>query len=189
MFKQELRLKYKDKRKSITPNALQTISESIAELFFKNINVENKLLSLFLPIENEKEINTYLILEKANTLDAKIAIPKSNFENNELKHILFEEKTELVLNKYGIPEPCKGKVVAADKIDYVIVPLLAIDKSGNRVGYGKGFYDRFLKKCNNHCKFIGITHFEEFEQIDDVQPTDIKLNALITPNSFHWFER
>ncbi len=189
MLKQELRSVYKNKRKSISPNALQTISESIAELFFKNINVENKLLSLFLPIENEKEINTYLILEKALTLDSKIAIPKSNFENNEMKHILFENKTELALNKYGIPEPIKGKIIAADKIDYVIVPLLAVDINGNRVGYGKGFYDRFLAKCNNQCKFIGITHFDNFEQIDDINAADVKLNAIITPNSFHWFER
>lgn len=188
MTKELLREHFRSKRKELSPGQLQVLSENICELLFKNIPVENKFISLFLPIERQQEINTYLIWEKALSLDAKVAVPRANFENNELKHLLFENEDQLELSSWGIPEPKKGKVIAADRFDYVLVPLLAIDANGNRVGYGKGFYDRFLKKCSPSCKFIGLSHFDAIENIDDVGSTDVKLHAYITPTKFHWFD-
>lgn len=188
MLKEELRIKYKNARKQIPPGKLQEISEQICDQLFKAINLENKTISLFLPIERQHEINSYLIWNKAKSLDVKVAIPKANLETFELKHFLFESEDQLELSALGIPEPKKGKVIAADKLDFVFVPLLAIDKNGHRVGYGKGFYDRLLKKCSANCKFIGINHFEEFEEIEDVLASDSSLDAIITPNGIHWFE-
>ena len=71
--------------------------------------------------------------------------------------------------------------------DYVIVPLLGFDKQGYRIGYGKGFYDRFLSKCSFKTQFIGISIYEPFEVISDVEPSDIKLHACITPDSIFRF--
>jgi 5-formyltetrahydrofolate cyclo-ligase len=189
MLKEELRAKYKIARKQIPPGRLQEISELICENLFKAINLENKTISLFLPIERQNEINTYLIWQKAKSLDVKVAIPKANLETYELKHYLFESEDQLELSSLGIPEPKKGKVIAADRLDYVFVPLLAIDKNGHRVGYGKGFYDRLLKKCSSSCKFIGLNHFEEFETIDDLLATDASLDAIVTPKGINWFEQ
>jgi 5-formyltetrahydrofolate cyclo-ligase len=188
MTKNQLREKYLNLRRELAPGQVQNLSEEICEFIFKNFNFEDKFVSLFLPIERKNEINTYLIWEKGIGFGAKIAVPKSNHENHEMKHILFETEDQLELSAWGIPEPKKGKIIAADRFDYVFVPLLAGDKKGNRVGYGKGFYDRFLKKCSPSCKFIGLHHFDLEEEISDILPTDVKLDACITPKGIVWFE-
>ncbi len=189
MSKQELRTLYAGKRKELAPGQLQSISEAVCEQLFTKLNLENKYVSLFLPIERKNEINTYLIWQKALAFDVKVAVPKTNFDTYEIRHILFDSEEQLELSEWGIPEPKKGKVIAADRLEYVFVPLLAIDKKGNRVGYGKGFYDRFLKKCAPSCKFIGLHLFDELEEeIPDTLPTDVRMHACITPNSIYWFD-
>ena len=189
MTKQELRTKYLEQRKTLSPKQLEIISESICHRAFSNFQLEKKRISLFLPIERTKEINTYKIWEKAISFDAEVAAPKINHNTNELKHILFESKDQLEIAKFGIPEPKKGRVIAAEHFDYVFIPLLAIDKNGYRVGYGKGYYDRFLKRCSPRCKFIGLNHFDDInEEISDLHAMDIKLDACITPNKIIRFE-
>jgi len=183
MTKQEIRFKYLELRKTLSPKKLETISEQICHRVFSSFQLEKKRISLFLPIERNKEINTYKIWEKAISFDAEVAVPKINHNTNELKHILFESKDQLEIVKFGIPEPKKGRVIAAEHFEYVFVPLLSIDSNGYRVGYGKGYYDRFLKRCSPRCKFIGLYHFDEINaQISDLHAMDIKLDACITPN-------
>jgi 5-formyltetrahydrofolate cyclo-ligase len=189
MTKQELRSKYLELRRTLSPKQLENISESVCHRVFSNFQLEKKRISLFLPIERTKEINTYKIWEKAISFDAEVAVPKINHNTNELKHVLFESKDQLEITKFGIPEPKKGRVIAAEHFDYVFVPLLAIDSSGYRVGYGKGYYDRFLKRCSPRCKFIGLNHFDDVnESISDLHAMDIKLDACITPNQIIRFE-
>lgn len=189
MTKQELRHNSLELRKTLSPKQLEIISENICYLAFSSFQLEKKRISLFLPIERTKEINTYKIWEKAISFGAEVAVPKINYNTNELKHVLFESKDQLEIAEFGIPEPKRGRVIAAEHFDYVFVPLLAIDSKGFRVGYGKGYYDRFLKRCSPRCKFIGLNHFDEInEGISDLQPLDIKLDACITPNQIIRFE-
>ncbi|TNE55603.1 MAG: 5-formyltetrahydrofolate cyclo-ligase [Bacteroidetes bacterium] len=188
MEKAELRSKYKKLRAKLAPGQLQQISEDVCHHLLVNYKLENKFVSLFLPIERNNELNTYLIWEKLKSFGAKVAVPKANHETGDLKHILFEQEEQLELSDWGIPEPKKGKVIAADRFQYVFVPLLALDEKGFRVGYGKGFYDRFLKKCAPSCRFIGLHHFHETEMIEDLLPTDVKLHACITPKGILRFE-
>ena len=187
--KAELRQFYLSKRKELAPGQLQQLSEKIADLIFTHFQLEEKFVSLFLPIERQHEINTYRIWEKAVEFGAKVAVPKSNFETMEMKHILFESEDQLELSAWGIPEPKKGKVIAADKFDFVFVPLLTVDQKGNRVGYGKGFYDKFLKKCAPNCQFIGLYLFDVEEKITDTNAGDVRLHACITPNGLIRFEK
>ena len=188
MTKSELRKYYLDKRLSLAPRQLEEISEKICHLVFSNFQLEKKKISLFLPIERKKEINTYRIWEKALSFDAEVAVPKVNFKTHELKQILFDSENQLEISKIGIPEPKKGRIIAAEHFDIVFVPLLAIDIEGNRVGYGKGYYDRFLRKCSPRCMFIGLNHFEGLEdKIIDINNNDIKLDACVTPNKIHHF--
>ena len=190
MTKDELRAYYINKRKTLSPKKLEQISSSICHAAFSKFQLENKKISLFLPIERKKEINTYKIWEKAISLDAQVAVPKVNSKSGELKHIIFESVDQLEISSYDIPEPKKGRIIAAEHFDYVFVPLLAIDKKGNRVGYGKGYYDRFLKKCSPRCKFIGLSHFDDLEElIPDMNHFDISLDFCITPSHFYRFEK
>jgi 5-formyltetrahydrofolate cyclo-ligase len=101
---------------------------------------------------------------------------------------LLINETKIVENKWGIPEPVDGEKCFPEVFDFVFVPLLVCDQYGNRIGYGKGFYDAFLKKCKKSCKFIGLSHFElEQERIEDILETDIPLHYCITPTKVHSF--
>ena len=108
-------------------------------------------------------------------------ISKSNFEDLSMTHYLLTDNTKIKVNTYGIPEPEDGIEVPTSKIDVVFVPLLAYDKKGNRVGYGKGFYDIFLSDCKPETIKIGLSYFDPEDIITDVLETDIKLDYCITP--------
>lgn len=189
MKKSELRKTYLEKRLALSPKELEEASEKICRNVFTHFQLEQKKISLFLPIEGKKEINTYLIWEKAISFDAQVAVPKTDMKTLEMKHIIFESVDQLEVVSYGIPEPKKGRVIAAEHFDFVFVPLLAIDEFGNRVGYGKGIYDRFLKKCSPRCKLIGLSHFDELSApVDETHDFDVKLHCCITPNHFYRFD-
>lgn len=189
MKKQEIRLLFRERRRALTPKELDDKSTSICHQLFSSFQLEGKTVSLFLPIERHKEINTYEILEKGISIGTRIGIPKSNFSNASMKHYVYEPGSQLVLNDLGIPEPNGGKVLKDSDFDIVIVPLLAIDSRGNRIGYGKGFYDRFLEQCSPKCIKIGLHLFEDFCEIDDVSPLDFPLDYCITPTKTIRFER
>jgi 5-formyltetrahydrofolate cyclo-ligase len=187
MTKAELRNQYKQKRLELSASELEHLSEKICELAFTRFHLEGKVCSLFLPIERQKEINTYLLLEKGLAIGAQIILPRCE-DNFTLKHFLFESHSQLKTNALGIPEPQNAKLIPAKSIDIVFVPLLAIDRKGHRVGYGKGYYDRFLKKCRPDCLFIGLHLFDEFVEIFDLDMTDIPLHYCITPEGIHRFK-
>lgn len=188
MIKEEIRKEFIRKRNLLSPGELDNNSNNIAHLLFSNYQLEGKKVSLFLPIESKKEVNTYGIWEKARTFGAEVAVPKINTGSSELKHIVFESHEQLEISSFGIPEPKKGRVMAAEHFDYVFVPLLYCDTSGNRIGYGGGYYDRFLAKCAPRCVFVGLSHFDPGEElIDNLHDNDIKLHALISPNKLHRF--
>ncbi len=117
----------------------------------------------------------------------KIVVPKINLNEGEMQHYIFNEDVEMASNSFGIIEPVKGEKIAAGEIDLVITPLLAFDKKGYRVGYGKGFYDKFFLQCNNNVVRIGLSFFEAEEKIDDRDTYDIPLHYCITPNSVYTF--
>ena len=182
MFKSDLRIKYLNQRFQISDFDLDLKSRLILDIISNNFNLKFKTISLFLPIDSKKEINTYYILEYAFSQKAIIGLPKSNFETNQMIHIEFKSKNQIQLNKYEIPEAIYGESVDENLFDFVFIPLLTIDRKGNRVGYGKGFYDRFLKKCKQGCVFIGLYLFDEFEEIEDLNEFDLTLDYCVTPN-------
>lgn len=187
MTKSSLRKKYKEKRKLMSPKAIDNASQEITEKVLSNFQLEGKTISLFLPIERHFEINTYGLMERAHSIGAHIGLPVADFHLNTLIHRVFNEETILHLNEFDIPEPTNGKKVPSELFDYVFVPLLAVDKKGYRVGYGKGFYDRFLKTCKPNCKFIGLHLFDLEEEIEDREKTDIPLHILVTPTEIVHF--
>ncbi len=187
MTKKELRLVFKEQRKGLSPGKLSSLSEEIIERTLATFQLEKKTVSIFLPIERQKEINTYSLWEKIRSFEGLVAIPKVNAPKGDLKHYLLINHAQLAMSELGIPEPQNGKIIAAHKIDVVIIPLLCFDKQGHRVGYGGGFYDKFLKKCNPQCKFIGLSLFPPVDKIDDIHSEDVKLHACVTPTEVFRF--
>ena len=104
-----------------------------------------------------------------------------------MQHLHFDDEVELVHNAFGIAEPSAGKIVEPDEIDLVLVPLLAFDKHGYRVGYGKGYYDKFLSQCRKDVIKIGLSFFEPVDEIDDINQFDISLNYCVTPQQVYEF--
>lgn len=188
MIKSSLRKEYKEKRKLLSAKVLDESSQAITESVLSNFQLEGKTISLFLPIERHFEINTYGLLERAFSIGATIGIPVvTDFHQNTLIHRVYDDETILHLNEFDIPEPKNGKKIPSEQFDYVFVPLLAVDKKGYRVGYGKGFYDRFLRACKPSCKFIGLHLFDLVDSIDDLEKTDVPLHILVTPNEIIHF--
>jgi 5-formyltetrahydrofolate cyclo-ligase len=190
MSKQDLRKEYLQKRKALTETEVEDFSRKIHDWFFRSIPVHTyATIHTFLPIKRNNEINTYLIintLQKDFTTD--IVIPRS-YEDGTMSHYLLTKDTVFEENKWEIsePSPVGGFQSSVFNIDLVLIPLLCFDKKGYRVGYGKGYYDRFLAECRPDVLKIGLSIFEPIDKIIDVTEFDIKMNYCITPNKIWSF--
>ena len=194
MDKKVLRSKYKVLRQSLTQEEIEAKSLAIANQLLRMDAVPslklvwNKLYyHLFLTIEEQKEINTEYILQILTGKDKEIVISKCDFATLGMTHFLLTDNTKIKKNSYNVPEPVDGLEVPDAKIDVAFVPLLAYDKQGNRVGYGKGFYDNFLSKCKPETIKIGLSFFPPEEKIEDVSENDVKLDFCVTPEGIFEF--
>ena len=116
-----------------------------------------------------------------------MVIPKTNFESRSLTHYLLTDSTLIKANEWNIPEPVEGIVINPEQLDVIFIPLLAYDLKGNRVGYGKGFYDGFLDQCQSSSLKIGLSFFGPEVKIDDVYERDIPLDFCVTPDDILQF--
>ena len=187
MTKKELRQKYKVLRQALTETQIEDYSLAIANRLLK-LDLWNKsFYHIFLTIEEQQEINTDYILNILSGKDKNIIISKSNFEDYSMTHYLLTDNTIIKKNDYNIPEPVDGIQIQSTQLEVVFIPLLAFDKEGNRIGYGKGFYDRFLANCKPEILKIGLSFFEIENEIFDASDHDIKLNYCITPSKIYSF--
>lgn len=189
MTKQELRKIFLEKRINLSTQeksegdnlllkGLQHLPLSYAEI----------LMSYF-PIKEKNEPDTFLF---SNYLQNKfphlqIAYPKINVSTGEMQAILVDKETVYQKNNYKIMEPASGKIIAPKDIDIIFVPLVTCDSKGFRVGYGKGYYDRFLQNCRENAVKIGFHYFPPVEKIADVHEFDIPLNYCVTPDTIYEF--
>jgi 5-formyltetrahydrofolate cyclo-ligase len=188
MFKKEIRLKYKTLRQFLSEKDIDEMSLAIANNVLTLPIWEKTYFHLFLTIEEQKEVNTEFILHLLSGKDKEICIPKSDFNGRKMTHYLLTDNTKIKKNEYNIPEPINGIEVPVNKLEVVFVPLLGFDKTGNRVGYGKGFYDKFLSECNPDTIKIGLSFFEPEELISDVFEDDVKLDYCVAPKSVFEFK-
>ena len=140
---------------------------------------------IFLPIEKNNEINTYPIIDWLLQQNKNIVLPLvvgDDMINCEVKNG-FETK----LNSLQIPEPIHYQEIDSSKIDIIFVPMFVADKLGNRVGYGGGYYDKFLARCRPEAKKIGLTYFRPIDTIDDAYFGDFPLDLCITPEGIESF--
>lgn len=188
MTKATLRTQYLQKRKTLSPEEIDAKSLEIANQLLILDIWKSSFYHLFLSIAEHKEVNTDFILSILSGKDKHIIISKSDFKTLEMANYLLTDSTIIKKNHWNIPEPVDGITIDSDKIEVVFVPLLAFDKLGNRVGYGKGFYDKFLRNCKPNTLKIGLSFFEAEEQIDGVTDQDIKLDYCVTPHKIYTFK-
>ena len=189
MNKAEARAHFINLRKSLSETQLEEADLAILA-HFKTLSFSGiKHLHIFLPIADKNEVNTQLI---ANWLREKhpairLVLSKSDIKQQTLQHFIWDEQTTLQTNQWGITEPTDGLRVEEKELDMILIPLLAYDMQGNRVGYGKGFYDRFLAKCKPSVQKVGLSYFEPLDIIAGADSFDVKLNACINPEKIWRF--
>ncbi|UIR55578.1 5-formyltetrahydrofolate cyclo-ligase [Sphingobacterium sp. SRCM116780] len=189
MTKAELRTYYRDLRSRLSEQEEEELNNSLFHNL-KKLNWQHvKFCHVFLPILKFHEPNTFLLISyfRENFPDINLVISKSDMLSQQMTHYVYNDSLVLENNKWGILEPVEGIAISETKLDVVLIPLLISDKRGNRVGYGKGYYDRFLSLCRSDVKKIGLSFFEPIDLIQDVDPHDIPLDICVTPQEIYTY--
>lgn len=180
MKKSEIRKVYLEKRKNLSQDEVTFSSEKIFTNFvnyFKPISEQK--VHIFIPIEKFKEMNTQIFIDYFLSRNIKVYVPK--IVDTKLISVEISSDTQFETNNWGISEPLSNEDSGILDFDFVITPLLYCDHKGNRVGYGKGFYDEFFNNISKKSKKIGVNYFNPDDIIDDVWENDIPLDYLVTP--------
>jgi 5-formyltetrahydrofolate cyclo-ligase len=176
------------RRQALTSAEVSQRSQQLADQLFERFPVAQwRWLHVFLPLARKNEPDTWPLIHQiwAEELPVRLATPVVQPDGITLKHYELTPSTPLVASRWGIPEPAASPAteVAPAQLDAVLVPLLACDQQGQRVGYGGGFYDRFLADCRPDALFIGLNILDEapVPTLADVLLTDVPLHACLTP--------
>lgn len=182
MTKAELRKLYTDKRNALSAAEYDTLNRQLLAQFKTLDLAKVKCLHIFLPILSRKEPDTNLIIKwlQETHPQIKLVFPKTNFADNSMQSFLKDSNLRLAVNSHGITEPVSGTEVDPKEIDMIILPLLCFDQHGYRVGYGKGFYDRFITQCCENVQLVGLSFFEPVDEISDVNQYDKKMQMCVT---------
>lgn len=177
MNKQDLRKQIREKKKQMSESEILSRSTHLAAQFFETDVYKNaKTLYGYLPYN--QEVRTVPILEQALRDGKSVAVPKVYGE--EMRFIRLDNLSRVAKGYAGIPEPIDDTPVAEDKTALVLMPGLAFDPQGHRIGYGGGFYDRFLSLEPNHPTVALCYDFQVLEHLETEEfdiPVDLVLWA------------
>lgn len=190
MNKQELRDFYLSRRSLMGERVFKECNIKIKNQFLSFFgDFEPKAIHTFLAIEHRKEINTLPILYELRLRlpQLQVVVSKSNFQTLDMTSYVLKTDTVLKVNRWGIPEPTEAELFDDLKLDMVLIPLVIFDKTGHRVGYGKGFYDRFLKKCRPETVKVGLCLEPPISAIPDTHDFDVMLDFCVTPEKVFAF--
>lgn len=162
-----------------------------SEEFEKRNNLLLERISKYVDQVNPTSIHTFLPIAKNNEPDVRpllnawwneeiqVIISQTEFDNHKMIHFDLRPETVLIENHLGIPEPTNVTPITSFNPELIFVPLLAADKTLNRIGYGGGYYDQLLSESS--AKKIGISLCSPMDEITQKNEWDIKLDTLITP--------
>ncbi|MGF7231713.1 5-formyltetrahydrofolate cyclo-ligase [Arachidicoccus sp.] len=187
--KTSLRNTFLEKRNAISPKEKLKWDDLLLIQFQRLSFSDVHTLLSFWPMPHNNEPNTILFTNylRHTIPDLEITYPVSDFDNYTMQAVSINEGTIYQQNKYHIIEPQNGENIEATSIDLIFVPLLIFDNHGFRVGYGKGFYDRFLSTCREDILKVGFSYFPPVENIKDVHKFDLPLDYCITTDSVYEF--
>ena len=185
LTKLALRRSFLKKRHALSDQEHEDMSFAIANNCLKLPIWHLDYYHIYLPIKAKAEIDTTLILTLLQGKDKQVILPR--IKGSELEHILLTDITKLKTNILGITEPEKGIKISPEQIDVIFLPLLAWDKSGNRLGYGKGFYDNFLSLCKTNIIKVGLSFFDPVDKIVDIRSKDVRMDFCVNPEGIKKF--
>ncbi len=190
MNKSHLRQLALARRKNVSEHVFGLLNEALQQEFMDFITsfrLPHRIMS-FQPIVERREVHMSFIHETLESLGHQLCFPRVENEHDMVAYHM-KSGDAMITSAWGIqePDPQTCPKVQVKDIDLVIIPLLAFDSKGNRVGYGKGFYDRFLQDCRPETLKIGVCLDEPVQRIDDVESHDIPLDLCISPIGIHLF--
>jgi len=190
MSKEELRKEYLARRRALTDADYDLLNNQLAATFFRVIDLGKiHVLHTFLPIRRNKEPDTARIIGRIlkEFPDIRISVPRVNPQTGALENFFYEGPSQVAVNSWGIPEPRHGEPTPTQLIDLVLIPLLLFDLKGHRVGYGKGYYDRFIATCRKDIQRIGLSLFPPVESIGQAEDHDQVMDRVVTPRQEYVF--
>jgi 5-formyltetrahydrofolate cyclo-ligase len=192
MNKTALRSLYQQKRGQLDQGQIQEYSRLLSEQLLDLLAGKPiSFLHIFLPIARGREVDTWTIINnlQQNRSEIALVIPRMVPGTRELDHYRYDPDIALIDNRWAIPEPDPERCepIIPRELDAVVVPLLCFDALGYRVGYGGGYYDRFLAKCRPDVIKVGVSLFEPSPAIDDTDAYDIPLDYAVTPSRVYRF--
>ena len=182
MNKKTLRALYRQKRATIPPEQQAQLSQQIAEQTLRLPIWDKQVFHSFLSIPSFGEVDTEPLIRLLQERGKTLVVSRTVMEAVRMEHFRYDPSQIQADNKWHIPEPQGGIPVKSEEIEVVFVPLLAYDTKGNRVGYGKGFYDNFLAECKAESLKVGLSFFPAEPHIEDVREGDISLDYVVTPD-------
>ncbi len=184
MTKKELRKLYLPLRQKITQDLYHNMNQNIHKLFFEHfaLSIETKLkVHTYLSNNDINEIDTWDIIKKLEKNPAEICVPKIDVHS--INNCVLNQNSTLKKNKWNIYEPHNCNILNPSKLDLIIAPCIVCDIQGYRVGYGKGYYDKFLSKVSKNAIKVTLSFFALVKSIQDTNPFDIPMDYCITPDT------
>lgn len=189
MTKSEVRKEFKKKRDEITA-AQKMRWDDLILIQFQTVELPflSNVLS-FYSIEENNEVNSFLLTDYLHFRNPSlvVAYPRMYTETTTMQALIATADGAFETNEFGITEPTGSEVLPAADVELVLVPMLAFDAAGRRVGYGKGYYDRYLSACSAGCLKIGVSYFPPIDRIYDAADFDVPLDLCITPEMVYVF--
>lgn len=177
--KNELRSKMLQRRESISSDQFYSASNVIINRLIRQPEyADAQTIHCYVSMNDRREVNTHKLIKQMLRQEKKMVVPITNFNDGTLTHIELSSFGDLVPNKWGVLEPDSGKEVSISELELIIVPMVAADEQGNRIGYGKGFYDRFLDKAD--CPTIGLIFEQNVIAKVPTEDFDIPLDVIVT---------
>lgn len=145
------------------------------------------VMGSFYPSDSHAEPNALLLIKylKYSIQGLKVAYPVINDLDASME--FYQETEELSINKWGIHEPLPLHIISPNELDSFLVPLVGFDLLGHRIGFGKGYYDRYFARLNHPVKRVGISYFEPIAKLEDTHQFDVPLSHCITPWNIYEF--
>ena len=189
MLKRSIRQSYLKKRAAFTPEQRQEFNVLMVEQFFQLPVPSVQYLFSYYALLEKAEFDVEPCANRLREMNANIVVswPRIDAKHHTMEALPLSESVFFSKNKYNILEPLSGEPVAPESHDMIFVPLIAFDKKGYRVGYGKGYYDRYLTRCRPDCVKVGFSFFEPVEAISDIGEFDVPLSVCITPSRIYEF--
>ena len=181
-MKNTIRTLKKQKRNKMTPNEVAFKSKTACRIFLNSqIYRTSKVLMMYMPLGNE--VHTQEIIDKAFEDGKVVVVPVTDVDNTDIIPCSISRNTAFVSGAYSINEPDDKCRIDENEIDVVLVPGIAFDRNGSRIGFGKGYYDKFLNKTNA----VKVGYCYDFQLMENI-PTDehdVVMDYVVTNMEIH----